>query len=78
MKMDTTRPVSAWEEPVVIPTYLTPPADPNPMFFEKRVNQGSSGRIYPNPFTDRVGDEKVDKTYQAVYIENEFLQVMIS
>ena len=39
---------------MVIPTYPAPPPEPNPMFFEKRVNQGASGRVYPNPFTDRL------------------------
>src|SRR5262249_1262003 len=40
--------VRAWEEPVVIPTYPVMPPDPNPMFLEKRVYQGSSGKVYPN------------------------------
>ena len=41
--------VAAWEETLTIPTYPPPTADPNPMFLEKRVYQGSSGRVYPNP-----------------------------
>ena len=53
------RPVAAWSEPVVIPTYPVIPPDPNPMFLEKRVYQGSSGRVYPNPFTDRVSDDRI-------------------
>src|SRR5215213_790446 len=69
--------VKAWCEPVVIPTYPVPPPDPNPMFLEKRVYQGSSGKVYPNPFTDRVSDEKVDKSYQAIHLENEYLYLMI-
>ncbi len=69
--------VRAWYEPVVIPTYPVPPPDPNPMFLEKRVYQGSSGKVYPNPFTDRVSDEKVDKSYQAIHLENEYLYLMI-
>lgn len=47
------------------------------MFLEKRVYQGSSGRVYPCPVTERVSDEKVDRTYQAVFLENEYLRVMI-
>ncbi len=39
---------------VVIHTYEPAPAQSNPMFFESRVYQGSSGRIYPLPFVDRV------------------------
>ena len=54
-------PVRCWEQQVVIPTYPVQEADPNPMFLEKRVYQGSSGKVYPNPFTDRVALEKVDK-----------------
>jgi tetratricopeptide (TPR) repeat protein len=69
--------VKAWCEPVGIPTYPVPPPDPNPMFLEKRVYQGSSGKVYPNPFTDRVSDEKVDRSYQAIHLENEYLYLMI-
>src|SRR5215472_16272433 len=70
-------PVRAWEEQVIIPTYRVPPPDKNPMFLEKRVFQGSSGKVYPNPFTDRVSDVKEDKAYQAVYLENEYIRLMM-
>ena len=36
-----------WQEQVVIPTYGIGKADRNPMFLEKRVYQGSSGKVYP-------------------------------
>lgn len=29
-----------------------------PMFFEKRVYQGSSGRVYPNPVIEKIEDVK--------------------
>ena len=47
------------------------------MFLEKRVYQGSSGRVYPLPFTDRISETKTDHRWQAVYLENQYLQVMI-
>ena len=47
------------------------------MFLEKRVYQGSSGKVYPLPFTDRIASEKTSRTWQALHIENEFLRVMI-
>ncbi len=75
VKQDTV--VQVWEEVLSIPTYLTPPPDPNPMFLEKRVYQGSSGKVYPNPFTDRVSDERTDKSYHAVFLENEYIKVMV-
>src|SRR5581483_5733465 len=69
--------VHVWEELVSIPTYPVPAPDKNPMFIDKRVYQGSSGKVYPNPFTDRVSDQKIDRPYRAVFLENEFLRLMI-
>lgn len=47
------------------------------MFLEKRVYQGSSGRVYPLPFTDRIAEKPVPHAWEAVFLENEFLLVMI-
>jgi len=60
-----------------IPTYLPAPPDKHPMFLEKRVYQGSNGKVYPLPFTDRIGETKTDRAWQAIWIENEFLRVLI-
>jgi len=69
--------VKAWFEPVIIPTYLPMSPDKNPMFLEKRVYQGSSGRVYPLPFTDRIATKAVGHSWQAVHLENEFIRVMV-
>ena len=69
--------VKAWAETVTIPTYKIGAPDKNPMFLEKRVYQGSSGAVYPHPVIDRVFDEKEDKTYTAVYLENRYLKIMV-
>lgn len=69
--------VKAWSESVVMRTYLPAAADPNPMFLEKRVYQGSSGRVYPIPVIDRITHEPCDRRWQAVHLENEFLRLMI-
>src|ERR1700681_2660291 len=53
------------------------PPDKNPMFLEKRVYQGSSGRVYPLPFTDRISTEAREHSWQAVHLENEFIRVMV-
>ena len=47
------------------------------MFLEKRVYQGSSGKVYPLPFTDRIAEQPVDRQWQAVWIENEFLRALV-
>jgi len=69
--------VSIRREAIVLPTYEPHPPDRNPMFLEKRVYQGSSGRVYPLPFCDRVAETPVPRAWDAVFIENEFLLVMI-
>ena len=69
--------VKIWEESIVIPTYEAGEADKNPMFLESRVYQGSSGKIYPYPTIEKISDEKKDKVYQAVWLENEYLKVMV-
>jgi len=64
-------------EAVTLPTYVPLPADKNPMFLEKRVYQGSSGKVYPLPFIDRIAEEKRDVAWDAIHLENEFIYVMI-
>ncbi len=75
--MDTMETVKVWEETVKIPTYQTGSPNKNPMFLEKRVYQGSSGKVYPYPVIEKIYDTKEDKAYRAVYLENRYLQVMI-
>ncbi|WP_333865274.1 DUF5107 domain-containing protein, partial [Chitinophaga sp.] len=69
--------VKVWEESIVIPTYGTGRPDKNPMFFEKRVYQGSSGVVYPNPVVEKILDEKEDVRWKAVFLENRYLKIMI-
>jgi tetratricopeptide (TPR) repeat protein len=69
--------VKAWIEQVIIPTYNTGKPEKNPMFLEKRVYQGSSGVVYPHPVIEKIEDEKKDKEYTAVFIENDYLRIMI-
>ena len=75
--MSTPRPVEIRRESVVLPTYEPHWPDRNPMFLEKRVYQGSSGRVYPLPFTDRIAEKPRPRTWDAVFIENEFIRVML-
>lgn len=69
--------VQVRRESVVLPTYLPAAPDRNPMFLESRVYQGSSGRVYPLPFYDRIAEQPVPHAWEAVWLENEFLRVMI-
>jgi tetratricopeptide (TPR) repeat protein len=69
--------VKAWEEPVMIRSYMPAAPDLNPLFLEKRVYQGSSGRVYPLPVIDRVDTEPRLREWKAVHIENEFIRLMV-
>lgn len=60
---------------IVIPTYETGKPEELPVFFEKRANQGASSKMYPIPYTDRLTDKVVDKTYDAIVLENEYIKV---
>jgi tetratricopeptide (TPR) repeat protein len=69
--------VKAWQQPVTMRTYLPASPDRNPLFLEKRVYQGSSGRVYPLPVIDRIDTEPRLHSWKAVHIENEFLRLMV-
>jgi tetratricopeptide (TPR) repeat protein len=66
-----------WVENVIIPTYEIGEAEKNPIFLDKRVYQGSSGKVYPYPTIEKISDVKVDKEYTAVMLENKYLKVMV-
>ena len=69
--------VSAWSEKIIIPTYKAGSPEKNPMFLEKRVYQGSSGVVYPYPVIEQIADEKTDVEYTAVFLENDYIKIMI-
>ena len=67
----------AWREDVVIPTYEVGTPEKAPLFLEKRVYQGSSGVVYPYPVIESISNEKTPHTYHAVFLENEYIKVMV-
>jgi len=67
----------AWEEDILLPTYEIGKEEKNPIFSEKRVYQGSSGVVYPYPVVEKISDEKKDKLYKALFLENEYIKVMV-
>ena len=69
--------VKIWRERITIPTYKPGQPDKNPMFLEKRVYQGSSGAVYPHPVIESISDVKEDCLYDAVFLENLYLKIMI-
>lgn len=70
-------PVTVTEGKVTIPTYVTGPPDDNPFFYTGRVYQGARGEVYPYAMYDNLTDERVDKEYRQVCLENEYVKVCV-
>jgi hypothetical protein len=72
-------PVTARLETLSIPTYGLGKPEKNPVFFEKRVYQGSCGKVYPVPFIDKVYQDEPPKPvdYVAARLENEFVRLVM-
>ncbi len=64
--------VRAWRGSIQIPTYLLGPADPNPPF--PLLNPTP---VYPYTMLDGLTNQRVPKTYEAIFLENKYLKVTI-
>ncbi|WP_040204315.1 DUF5107 domain-containing protein [Neobacillus jeddahensis] len=69
--------VKVWEEIRDIPTYGVGEPDKNPMFLEKRVYQGSSGRVYPHPVIDKIENDKKSQPYKLIILENDYIRIEV-
>jgi len=70
-------PVRVWEEPLTLPTYRLDPPGLNPMFYTNESYQGAKKKIYPYPFQDQVTNIRQEKTYKALYLENDYIKLSI-
>ena len=69
--------VSAEEVALEYPTYPVGEPEEHPLFFERRVYQGSNGKVYPLPFISKVFDVPQIRSYRGVRLENEFVRVLL-
>jgi len=69
--------VRVYEAELTIPTYEVGAPDPNPRFYTGRAYQGAQGRVYPYPMLDQLTDVRRDKTYRALYLENEYIRICV-
>ena len=65
------------KKPLVLPAYPIGAPDINPIYFTGRTYQGAQGHIYPYPQFDMLTDNKVDKSYEVIYVENEYVNVCV-
>ncbi len=63
--------VAVWEEAKVIPTWEIGPSEVNPEF------RGRKGHIYPYTYKEILTSNKIDKTYKACWLENDFVRVLV-
>ncbi len=70
-------PVKVWQEHGRSRPMKPGRQDIHPMFLENRVYQGSSGAVYPYGVTDTLSSQKTLKSWQAVWLENDYIKVMI-
>ena len=69
--------VAAWSEPLTIDTYLPEEPSPYPAFLDSRVYQGSSGRVFPLPFHERISQHPEPHEWQAIHLENEWIRLVV-
>ncbi|MDR0756297.1 MAG: DUF5107 domain-containing protein, partial [Tannerella sp.] len=69
--------VTLEKKPLTLPAYRTGTPDVNPIFFTGRTYQGAQGHIYPYPLIDILTDNRTDKTYEALYVENDYVKVCV-
>lgn len=66
------------EEDWVIPTYLVAPSERNPMFFDNENHQGAAKHVYPYAMNDTYLHEKINKTWKALILENDFIKLCVT
>ena len=59
---------------ILLPTYGIGRLRKTRSFLEKRVYQGSSGVVYPYPVIEKIEDTCEEKSYHAVWLENEYIK----
>ena len=69
--------VKVWEEEMTLPTYLVGAPEVNPVFYTNESYQGAQKRVYPYALIERLSQDRQDKTYKALYLENEYVQLIV-
>ncbi len=64
-----------WEGPLIIPTYELGPPDPNPPLLDSQRRGWHP--IYPYTKLDTLTSHRVERSYKAVFLENEYLRVTV-
>lgn len=69
--------VAVWSAPVTLPTYMPETPDRYPAYLDQRVYQGSSGKVFPLPFIDRISEQCTDHEWVGLHLENDYLRLLV-
>jgi len=69
--------VQLYEKKLNIKTYVNSPADVNPIFYDGLGHQGTQRHVYPYPQLDALSDTVKFIDYNAVYLENKYIQISV-
>lgn len=70
--------VKLTEENWPLPTFEVLPSDKNPMFFKGESYQGASKVIYPYALNDMISNDRVEKAWKALVLENEYIKLCVT
>ena len=65
--------VRVWEEDLEIPTWELGPPEVNPIF----AWTSDRSDVYPYPYKEILTSNKINKTYRACWLENDFIKVLV-
>ena len=69
--------VKAWEGTIDLPTYIVNAPEKAPLFERDFAYQRAKRCVYPYAMNDNPTRIKVDSTYKALYIENDYVKVCV-
>jgi tetratricopeptide (TPR) repeat protein len=70
--------VTLQEKQVVLPTWPVAPAEKSPIFFRGEAYQGASRHYYPLKMNDQYINERVEKEWKHLVLENEYIELAIT
>lgn len=70
--------VSLREQSVTMPTYTVASPEKNPIFFKGEAYQGASRHYYPLKMNDQYTNERVEKPWKMIVLENDYIELAIT
>lgn len=69
--------VKMWEDSISLPAYRVNPPEKAPLFDRDFAYQRAKRSVYPYAMNDNPTNEKVDSTFKAVFLENDYIKLCV-